>query len=46
LPVGLELVAARFDDGVLLSLGSAVEADLDMPAVPAGLDRAERSAAR
>ena len=34
LTVGLELVAAPYDEGVLLALGSAVEDALDMPVLP------------
>jgi aspartyl-tRNA(Asn)/glutamyl-tRNA(Gln) amidotransferase subunit A len=34
LTVGLELVAAPYDEGVLLALGSAVEDTLDMPVLP------------
>lgn len=34
LPVGLELVAGPFEEGVLLALGSAVEAALGMPVLP------------
>jgi aspartyl-tRNA(Asn)/glutamyl-tRNA(Gln) amidotransferase subunit A len=34
LPVGIELVGAPFDDGVVLALGSAVEAELGMPILP------------
>ena len=36
LPVGIEFVAAPLDDGVLLALGSAVEAALGMPLLPGG----------
>jgi len=35
LPVGIQLVGAPFDEGTLLSLGSAIEARLDMPILPA-----------
>jgi aspartyl-tRNA(Asn)/glutamyl-tRNA(Gln) amidotransferase subunit A len=34
LPVGIEFVGAPFDDGVLLTLGSAIEAALDVPVPP------------
>jgi aspartyl-tRNA(Asn)/glutamyl-tRNA(Gln) amidotransferase subunit A len=34
LPVGIELVGAPFDDGLLLALGSALEAALGMPILP------------